>query len=85
MITSCLGELADNHENIFKLSRKKILFIFCIFILYKFISISFDLTFNFLIFAVELVFVGFKVECIAPIESPSPEQMKIILNCKYTF
>ena len=83
MITSCLGELADNYENIFKLSRKKILFIFCIFILYKFISISFDLTFKFLIFAVELVFVGFKVEC-GP-SSHSTEEMKIILNCKYTF
>ncbi len=83
MITSCLGEMVDNHENIFKISRKKILFIFLIFILYKIISISFDLTYNFLMFAVQTVFVGFKVECRQ--SSVTPEDIFIILDCKYTF
>ena len=54
MIPTFLGELGDNAENIFKISRKKILFMFCIFVLYKVISISLDLTFRFLMFALEI-------------------------------
>ena len=85
MISRVLGELSDNSENIFKLSRRKVLFIFCIFVLYKIISISFDLTFRFLMLALQIVFEGFKVECSAPIGPSQPEGDKIILNCKYTF
>ena len=44
MFSKVLGELSDHSENIFKLSRRKLLFIFCIFLMYKIISISFDLT-----------------------------------------
>ncbi len=84
MITSFLGELGDNPENIFKISKRKILFIFCIFVLYKIISISLDLTFRFLILASKIVFVGFKVECSAPVDLSQPEENGIfILNCKY--
>ena len=83
MITSILGELGDNPENIFRISKKKILFIFCIFVLYKIISISLDLTFRFLIHASQIVFVGFKVECSAPISPSQPEAENFILNCKY--
>ena len=83
MIPTFIGELGDNPENIFKISRKKILFIFCIFVLYKVISISLDLTFRFLMFALEIVFVGFRVECTAPNGPGDPESNKFILNCKY--
>lgn len=83
MITSFLGELGDNPENIFKISKKKILFIFCIFVLYKIISISLDLTFRFLIHASQIVIIGFKVECIAPISPSQTEAEIFILNCKY--
>ena len=85
MISRVLGEISDHPENIFKTSRKKILFIFCIFVLYKIISISFDLTFRFLMLALEIVIVGFKVECRSAIGSYSPEENKFILDCKYTF
>lgn len=89
MISRVIGEISDNPEILFKLSRRKVLFIFCIFVLYKIISISFDLTYRFLIFALETVFVGFKVECRAPIgqlvQQRSEEENKFILDCKYTF
>ena len=85
MITSTFGDLGNNPENIFKISRKKILFIFCIFVLYKVISISLDITFRFLIFALEIIFVGFRVECSAPIGPSDPESNKFILNFKYIF
>ena len=83
MITTFLGELGDNPENIFKISRKKILFIFCIFVLYKVISISLDLTFRFIMLSLQTIFVGFRVECSAPIGPGDPESNKFILNCKY--
>tara|TARA_B100000035_G_C20940154_1_gene527125 strand:+ start:779 stop:1051 length:273 start_codon:yes stop_codon:yes gene_type:complete len=84
-ITSFLGDLGDNPENIFKISRKKILFIFCIFVLYKVISISLDLTFKYLQIALQIIFVGFQVECSSSIGPGDPESNKFILNCKYIF
>lgn len=85
MITSFLGELGDNPENIFKISRKKILFVFCIFIIYKVISISLDLTFKYLQIALEIIFVGFQVECSSSIGLGDHGADKFILNCKYIF
>ena len=88
MIASFLGELGDNPENIFKISRKKILFIFCIFIIYKVISISLDLTFRFLMFGLQTVFVGFHVDCVQiPLhnEDSDDDPRGVILNCKYIF
>lgn len=87
MITSVLGGMVDNPENcsLFKISRKKILFIFCIFILYKVISISLDLTLKFLIFALQIIFIGFKVECSSSISQSQLDIDNIILNCKYNF
>ena len=85
MISRVLGELSDHSENIFKLSRRKLLFIFCIFLMYKIISISFDLTIKFLMLALQIVFEGFKVECRASIGLSSPDENKYILDCKYTF
>ena len=93
MITSFLGEIGNNPENIFKISRKKILFIFCIFILYKVISISLDLISKYLELALQIIFVGFRVECTAVIlddqelrdlykDDPTADN-KIVLNCKY--
>ena len=59
MFSRVLG-LSDHSENIFKLSRRKLLFIFCIFLMYKIISISFDLTIKFLMFALQIVFEDLK-------------------------
>lgn len=88
MITSFLGELGDNPENIFKISRKKILFIFCIFVLYKVISISLDLTFKYLQIALQIIFVGFQVECVQIMNHngvPEGDPRGVTLNCKYIF
>ena len=85
MITSCLGELSDHTENMFKLSRRKVLFIFFIFVFYKVISISLDLTFKYLQFSLQIILVGFQVECSAPIGPGDQEENKFILNCKYIF
>ena len=89
MISSVIGELSDYPENIFKLSRRKVLFIFCIFLMYKIISISFDLTIRFLMLALQIVFEGFKVECRAQVgqvvQQGYEEENKFILDCKYTF
>lgn len=87
MITYILGGLGDNPENIFRISKKKILFIFCIFVLYKIISISLDLTFKYLQFSLQTLYSGFQVECgitSIPFQGiGQPVEEKFILNCKY--
>ena len=94
-ITSFLGELGDNPENLLKISKKKILFIFCIFLLYKVISISLDLTFKYLQLALQIILVGFQVECTTVLlddkelrdlyKDDLMADNKLILNCKYIF
>ena len=89
MITSFLGEMGNNPENIFKISKGKILFIFCIFIIYKVISISLDLTYKYLQFSLQTLYSGFQVECgitSIPFQGMGqPGEEKFILNCKYIF
>ena len=87
-ITSFLGELGNKlptESNIFKISKKKILFVFCIFLLYKIISISLDLTFKFLIFSFEMMFNGFQVDCIQIYNHDILRHSEniVTLNCKY--
>ena len=84
-ITSFLGELGDNPEKLLKISKKKILFIFCIFLLYKIISISLDLTFKFLNLSFEMMFNGFQVDCIQIYNhnTLSHSEKIVTLNCKY--